>query len=133
MFRTVYFYNRRYIIYIVYCFMYNKLNNKKRIRLYRKLQGVCMGDKNGKIQLTVYVHPQGDAERRAYLSTESNVENILGVHEFKGHGLLGIGSSQHWKILQMQRRHPSWKQTTPALRELYEYLEKNIPSEYYKH
>ena len=51
MFRTVYFYNRRYIIYIVYCFMYNKLNNKKRIRLYRKLQGVCMGDKNGKIQL----------------------------------------------------------------------------------
>ena len=31
--------------------MYNKLNNKKRIRLYRKLQGVCMGDKNGKIQL----------------------------------------------------------------------------------
>ena len=88
---------------------------------------------NGKIQLTVYVHPQGDAERRAYLSTESNVENILGVHELKGHGLLGIGSSQHWKILQMQRRHPSWKQTTPALRELYEYLEKNIPSEYYKH
>lgn len=88
---------------------------------------------NGKIQLTVYVHPQGDAERRAYLSTESNVESILGVHEFKGHGLLGIGSSQHWKILQMQRRHPSWKQTTPALRELYEYLEKNIPSEYYKH
>ena len=88
---------------------------------------------NGKIQLTVYVHPQGDAERRAYLSTESNVENILGVHEFKGHGLLGIGSSQHWKILQMQRRHPSWKQTTPALRELYEYLEKKIPSEYYKH
>ena len=50
-FRTVYFYNRRYVIYIVYCFMYNKLNNKKRIRLYRKLQGVCMGDKNGKIQL----------------------------------------------------------------------------------
>ena len=88
---------------------------------------------NGKIQLTVYVHPQGDAERRAYLSTESNVENILGVHEFKGHGLLGIGSSQHWKILQMQRRHPSWKQTTPALRELYEYLEKKNPSEYYKH
>lgn len=31
--------------------MYNKLNNKNRIRLYRKLQGVCMGDKNGKIQL----------------------------------------------------------------------------------
>lgn len=48
---------------------------------------------NGKIQLTVYVHPQGDGGRRAYLSTESNVENILGVHEFKGHGLLGIGSS----------------------------------------
>ena len=48
---------------------------------------------NGKIQLTVYVHPQGDAGRRAYFSTESNVENILGVHEFKGHGLLGIGSS----------------------------------------
>lgn len=50
-FCKVYFYNRRYVIYIVYCFMYNKLNNKNRIRLYRKLQGVCMGDKNGKIQL----------------------------------------------------------------------------------
>lgn len=50
-FCKVYFYNRRYVIYIVYCFMYNKLNNKNRIRLYKKLQGVCMGDKNGKIQL----------------------------------------------------------------------------------
>lgn len=50
-FCKVYFYNRRYVIYIVYCFMYNKLNNKNCIRLYRKLQGVCMGDKNGKIQL----------------------------------------------------------------------------------
>lgn len=50
-FCKVYFYNRRYVIYIVYRFMYNKLNNKNRIRLYRKLQGVCMGDKNGKIQL----------------------------------------------------------------------------------
>ena len=88
---------------------------------------------NGKIQLTVYVHPQGDTGLRAYLSTESNVENILGVHEFKGHGLLGIGTSQHWKILQMQRRHPSWKRTTPPLRELYEYLEKKMPSEHYKH
>ena len=87
---------------------------------------------DGKIQLTVYVHPQGDAGIRAYLSTESNVVNILGVHEFKGHGLLGIGTTQHWKILQMQRRHPSWKQTTPHLKELYEYLEKNMPSEHYK-
>ena len=86
-----------------------------------------------KIQLTVFIHPTGDSERRSYLSTESNVESVLGVHEFTGHGELGINSGQHWKILQMQRRHPSWGQTTQSLKELYKYLEYNKPSEYVKH
>lgn len=85
-----------------------------------------------KIQLTVYIHPEGDSERRGYLATESNVINVLGVHEFTGHGILKKGSSRHWEILRMQRAHPSWRTVTPTLKELYRYLETHNPGEYAK-
>lgn len=74
-----------------------------------------------------------DSERRNYLSTVSNIENVLGVHEFLGHGVLNNKADEHWKILNMQMKHPSWKKTTKELKELYEYLKKEQPNEYLQH
>lgn len=75
-------------------------------------------------QVTAYCHPSGDANR-GYLSTISNVVNVLGVHEFECHGEKRMTSKQHWKILQNQRKHYSWNKVTPQLKNLYRYLETN--------
>lgn len=75
-------------------------------------------------QVTAYCHPLGDANR-GYLSTVSNVVNVLGVHEFECHGEKRMTSKQHWKILQNQREHDSWNKVTPQLKKLYRYLETN--------
>lgn len=72
-----------------------------------------------------------DSENRNYFSTVSNIESILGVHELTGHILLNLDKSEHWKILKMQREHPSWKKMTQPLKDLYKYLEENKP-EYQK-
>jgi hypothetical protein len=40
----------------------------------------------------------------------------LGIHEFKGHGLLKIGNNQHWRILQLQRDHYSWNNVSTKLK-----------------
>ena len=85
---------------------------------------------NNKITVNVVLSNQ---EHRNYLSTISNVINVLGVHEYTGHGILKLGSDQHWQILKMQRAHPSWNNTTKKLKDLYLKLEKEIPKEYVKH
>ena len=85
---------------------------------------------NNKITVNVVL---SDQEHRNYLSTISNVINVLGVHEYTGHGILKLGSDQHWQILKMQRAHPSWNNTTKKLKDLYLQLEKEIPEEYVKH
>jgi hypothetical protein len=43
-------------------------------------------------------------------STISNVENLLGVHEYLGHYKYNINS--HKDIFMLQRKHPSWSKTT---------------------
>ena len=73
-----------------------------------------------------------DTENRDYYSSVSNIVSVLGVHELTGHGLLGMRANEHWKILEMQRNHPSWNKVTKKLKELYFYLEKNRSSEYLK-
>jgi RHS repeat-associated protein len=83
----------------------------------------CM-NVDGIHQVTAYCHPLGDANR-GYLSTVSNVVNIIGVHEFECHGEKRMNSKQHWKILQRQREHNSWNKVTPQLKNLYRYLETN--------
>lgn len=67
------------------------------------------------------------------LSTVSNIVNVLGIHEYTGHGILKLESDQHWQILKMQREHSSWDKTTKMLKELYLDLEKKKPAEYVKH
>lgn len=76
----------------------------------------------GDIRVSAYVYPEGDDDRK-YLSTVSNVVSILGVHEYKGHGLLKMKEADHWRILNMQRTHPSWKMASEQLKDLYLYFE----------
>ena len=82
-------------------------------------------------EITAYIHPIGD-ENREFLSTVSNVISVLGIHEFYGHGLLSIKGNQHWRILQLQRKHSSWKSVSPLLKTLYRYLETNKIDNYNK-
>ena len=49
---------------------------------------------------------------------------MLGIHEFKGHGLLNLNNADHSKILKMQRQDESWRKTTHEFKKLYENLEK---------
>jgi RHS repeat-associated protein len=86
---------------------------------------------NGKYEITAYRHPMGDSNRE-YLSTESNVVSVLGVHEFEGHGHLNISGEQHWIILENQRKHSSWKKVSPKLKALYRYFETNKIDNYNK-
>ena len=79
---------------------------------------------NGRIEVCVNVYPVGYEEKN-YVSTESNIKNLLGIHEFQEHGLHKIGKNQHWKILQKQRQDPSWRMTSPQFKSLYKNLERN--------
>ena len=47
--------------------------------------------------------------------------------------MLNYKADEHWKIINMQMNHPSWKKTTKELKELYEYLKKEQPNEYLQH
>ena len=52
--------------------------------------------------------------RNSYLSTVSNVQNALGVHEYQGHGVerFALGGGPHFKAYELQKSHSSWKNTT---------------------
>lgn len=57
-------------------------------------------------------------QRNSNLSTVSNVQNALGVHEFQGHGIkrFHIEGGPHYKAYELQMNHPSWGGTTPSLK-----------------
>ncbi len=78
---------------------------------------------NGKYRVSMHIYPLNAFERE-YFSTVSNVVNMIGVHEFEGHGIKGIPSAEHYKILKLQREHGSWKTTTNSFKELYNSLER---------
>jgi len=61
------------------------------------------------------------------LTTESNIINMLGVHEYTEHFIKGIGDENHWLILQKQREDPSWINTTHAYKEHFRHLERIDP------
>ena len=71
----------------------------------------------GTIKVTANYNSEGSGTE--HLSTVSNVINILGEHEFKGHGVMRIPNTTagHAKILGMQRGHPSWKNVTEKYKE----------------
>ena len=71
--------------------------------------------------ITAYILPQ--KEDRLF-TTVSNIENMLGVHEYKGHLILGIPENKHWKILKIQKNDSSWEKTTKEFKKLYKELQK---------
>ena len=66
--------------------------------------------------MTAFIFPQGKKERDLF-STISNVQNVLGVHEYIGHFKKGLTNSDHKKIFQMQKTHGSWGKTTKYFKE----------------
>ena len=86
---------------------------------------------NNKIEIVINVYSVGYEEKN-YISTESNIYNMIGIHEFNYHGLKGKGNNQHNEILKAQRNDPSWKMTTPQFKSLYKNLERNN-AEYQSH
>ena len=66
------------------------------------------------IQVSAKVDYGGNGDNRFMFSTVSNVQNILGVHEYKGHGVLGWGSAKgnHYDVYKLQMEHPTWQRTT---------------------
>ncbi len=86
---------------------------------------------NGAIQVVVNVYPSG-SEEREYVSTESNIKSLLGIHEFQSHAIDGLHNSDHAEILHRQKADSSWESTTSSFKSMYEEHEKNLP-EYQSH
>ena len=64
---------------------------------------------NGERVISCYIYPQGTKEK-SIINTVSNVQNLLGVHEFLGHYKNGWKS--HNQVVPFQRNHKSWQKTT---------------------
>ena len=83
--------------------------------------------KDGKISLSAIIFPK---ENKEMSSTVSNVQNMLGDHEYTGHGIKGWGNETrtHYKVYEYQMSTPSWNKTTPnyqrKMRERYNYYKK---------
>ena len=72
-----------------------------------------IGSYKEKQRLNAYIFPMGTEERNLY-NTISNVQNLLGAHEYLGHykqNLHGEGIT-HQKVYEYQMKHSSWKRTT---------------------
>jgi hypothetical protein len=80
----------------------------------------------GKIRVTAVVdfRKTGENGTLVYYSTVSNVRNLLGAHEFIGHGIKGWGDENktHYKVYEYQMKHSSWMGTTPAFKN---HIQKN--------
>jgi hypothetical protein len=73
---------------------------------------------------TIKVTVNFTGRRNGNLSTVSNVQNALGVHEFQGHGVqrFAIGGGPHFKAYELQISHPIWGSTTPSFKK---YMQEN--------
>lgn len=73
---------------------------------------------------TIKVTANFFGSKNSYLSTVSNVQNALGVHEYQGHGVkrFDIGGGPHYKAYELQMSHPSWGSTTKSFKS---YMEGN--------
>ncbi len=65
--------------------------------------------------ITAFVWPQGSEERKI-MNTRSNIQNLLGVHEYSQHFINGYKHKDHIhdKTYENVKKHPTWKKTTPA-------------------
>lgn len=81
-----------------------------------------------KFELCVNIYPLGYEQKLAF-NTESNIKNMLGIHEFHCHGEKRWHDERHAEILQMQMEDPSWQKTTEYFKGIYFKLKK-LSNEY---
>lgn len=67
---------------------------------------------NGVKKITACINYLGASDNRKLFATLSNVQNLLGVREYIGHGVKGWSGSNHKLAYKNQFKHPSWKRTT---------------------
>lgn len=80
----------------------------------------AIGNYDNKQNITAFIHIDRSLYKEMF-STVSNVQNLLGVHEYLGHykkGLIHDGSPD--KIVELQKAHPSWQKTTPDFKKHFE-------------
>ena len=77
------------------------------------------GREDKSIKVTAKVNYGGYGDNRYMFSTVSNIQNLLGVHEYKGHGVLGWGSAKgnHHDVYMLQMDHPTWNRTTQKFKD----------------
>ena len=71
---------------------------------------------NGKQCLTAYIFPRGTDEHPIY-NTVSNIQNLLGIHEYIGHFKNNLRDAQHSLVYENQMKHPSWAKTTKKFKQ----------------
>ncbi len=77
------------------------------------------GREDKSIKVSAKVNYGGYGDNRYMFSTVSNIQNLLGVHEYKGHGVLGWGSAKgnHYDVYMLQMNHPTWNRTTQKFKD----------------
>ena len=77
------------------------------------------GHINNSVKVSAKVNSGGNEDNRFMFSTISNIQNLLGIHEYKGHGILGWGSAKgnHYDVYMLQMNHPTWNNTTKAFKQ----------------
>ena len=82
---------------------------------------------------------QGDNGLQRDFTLVEQVENILGVHEYTGHGVRKYGdhNKTHYMAYDLQVKHPSWQKCTPVFRgdimqRYFDIVTKENPDYYYK-
>lgn len=53
------------------------------------------------------------------LTTRSDIQSLLGIHEFYSHGILGLKNSHHDLVFQIVSNHPTWKTVSSQMRRNY--------------
>ena len=71
------------------------------------------------IKVSAKVNYGGNGDNRFLFSTVSNIQNLLGIHEYKGHGVnrWGNANKKHYDVYMLQMKHPTWKKTTKEFKQ----------------
>jgi hypothetical protein len=71
------------------------------------------------VKVSAKVNYGGNGDNRFLFSTVSNIQNLLGIHEYKGHGIKrwGNANKRHYDVYLLQMNHPTWKKTTKEFKQ----------------
>ena len=87
---------------------------------YNSEDYAVIGNYENKQNITAYIYKDRPLHKEMF-STISNVQNLLGVHEYLGHYKNDLlHDSTPDKIVELQKSHPSWQTTTPNFKKHFE-------------